>query len=290
MSGALKAPPQRAGWRTATRWRAFTAALAFLPAMCTVAAENEIPRHLKATSPKITVAQKPEDKAPPHPDSEAPETQARGLEEAQRYQQQRILSGEEPTAGLQLSLIAGTQNVPETWNVHGLRLSLLGASNQDVVGVDLGLGLLYVNRDFRGLQMAFVSSMVERDMRGVQFGGVLFTGMPGAAAARDATGVQLGGLFASHCGGDLRGVQIAGVGNRTDGSMRGMQLGIIGNLGESDVRGVQFSGLFNRAETLHGLQIALVNYCRNLNGIQIGLINRCESQNLWFLPIINAAF
>ena len=103
------------------------------------------------------------------------------------------------------------------------------------------------------------------DMTGVQLGGLL-------SGAIDVTGVQLGGLLAA--GGDVTGVQLGGLLARAD-----------------DMVGVQISGVATVSDDdATGLQIALMNRAKSLSGVQIGLINIVKDQWVPFVPFVNFSF
>lgn len=82
--------------------------------------------------------------------------------------------------------------------------------------------------------------------------------------------------------GDLTGGQLATV-NWVEGSkITGAQLSVVNLAFESSVTGVQW-GAFNRAKTVTGLQLGIVNWADQLDhGLQIGLVNIAKNG---FLPV-----
>jgi hypothetical protein len=104
-------------------------------------------------------------------------------------------------------------------------------------------------------------------------------------------------------GGDLKGVQIAGIGNSsgngTNGYSQGFQLAGLYNISKESIAGFQISSLFNytdgglsgtqiglinKARVMYGrhttpitkaksLQLGLLNFSKEMDGIQIGLLN-----------------
>lgn len=75
--------------------------------------------------------------------------------------------------------------------------------------------------------------------------------------------------------GDARGAQIAGVLNWTDGSLRGAQTAGVLNLAGRDSSGAQIAGAVNLASALAGIQVAgAVNVASAVSGVQVaGAVN-----------------
>jgi hypothetical protein len=133
----------------------------------------------------------------------------------------------EPTAGaaplassesetvrpLQLALVAPAQLVPADESIHGLRLNLIYGSNNNVIGVDIGIAH-ETKGDFAGVGFGLVS-FVRGEARGLQFNGIY------TDAAKSMTGLQVG-LF-NHCA-SMHGLQI-GLANFAD-DMAGIQIGL----------------------------------------------------------------
>jgi hypothetical protein len=112
-------------------------------------------------------------------------------------------------------------------------------------------------------------------------------GMVSARTSGDQIGVQL----APYCDveGDLRGGQLGAIAVAVDGGAEGVQLaGLSNRVGE--LTGGQLAFVFNRALSVVGVQIALVNYTRDLEGAQLGLININRGGLIPVLPGINVGF
>lgn len=126
----------------------------------------------------------------------------------------------------------------------------------------------------RAVEVGGLFNLVQADVRGVQVAGL------GNSVGRQVDGVQLGGLF-NIDGGDVRGVQAAGLFNLNLKQTQGVQLGGLFNVtGGEQPRTIQLGGLLNIAgKSINGLQLAgLANYThRDVRGWQIaGLVNRAR--------------
>ena len=157
---------------------------------------------------------------------------------------------------------------------------------------------LFTNTDtLHGFQWGLLTSVVRRDMQGVNWGnlfaltlgeskGLQMAGLINATGQR-MHGFQLAGL--SNVAGQMQGVQIAGMSNISRGTLHGLQFSaisniamgvnlgtqasLVANVSTGRMRGVQMGG-YNYADTVHGLQLGIVNVCvANPKGAQIGLVN-----------------
>jgi len=169
------------------------------------------------------------------------------------------------TRPIELSIFSPLQLGSATDDVHGLRLNIFYAKNNDLYGVDLGLfGLGYNTGDVKGVQFNFIGSVVKGEMVGWQTG--LYTDTRG-----EFQGLK-GGLI-----------------NLQGGDLYGWQAGFV-SIADAKVVGLQ-TGLFNKAGDMRGLQFGLVNYSEKLYGVQIGLANiNVEADPLYFFPFVNASF
>lgn len=158
------------------------------------------------------------------------------------------------------------QLVDASEDVRGLRINIVYGENANMSGVDLGI-VNSTTGDFAGFGWAPGANLVEGS----------------------AVGVQWSWLY-SHTAGEFTGWQ-SGLVSRVGGAgSAGLQSGWI-NLVESDFTGVQL-GLFNRAESVKGLQLGFVNWAERLDGgLQIGLVNYAKNSDLFpILPIVNWQF
>ena len=158
------------------------------------------------------------------------------------------------------------QLVDSTEDVRGLRIDFVYGENRNVSGVDLGI-VNSTTGDFAGFGWAPGANLVEGD----------------------AVGVQWSWIY-SHTEGEFTGWQ-SGIVARIGGlGSCGLQSGWI-NLNETDFTGAQL-GLFNKAETLKGLQLGFVNWAERLDGgLQIGLVNYAANSDIYkVLPIVNWQF
>jgi hypothetical protein len=158
------------------------------------------------------------------------------------------------------------QLVDSTEDVRGLRIDFVYGENVNVTGVDLGV----VNAstgDFAGFGWAVGANLVDGD----------------------AVGIQWSWIY-SHTGGQFTGWQSGLVSRLSGTGAVGLQSGWV-NLVERDITGVQF-GLFNKGDTVKGLQLGFINWAENLDGgLQIGLVNYAANSDLYqILPIVNWQF
>lgn len=107
-----------------------------------------------------------------------------------------------------------------------------------------------------------------------------------------AQGLQIGLLNAS--GGEMSGIQLAGVGNLSSGALNGIQISGMGNITASSLHGLQFSGFGNiSASSMEGIQAAgFMNIAGDIEGLQfagIGNLSGGDMQGLQFAGIFNLA-
>ena len=183
-------------------------------------------------------------------------------------------------SGLALASVAARADVPfqfgfwapdlqiadVTEDVRGLRIDIFYGENRNVSGVDLGI-VNSTTGDFVGFGWAPGANLVDGS----------------------AVGVQWSWIY-SRTTGEFTGWQTAIVSRIGGYGSCGLQTGWV-TLNESDFTGAQI-GLFNKAETLKGLQLGIVNYAERLDGgLQIGLVNYAANSDLYkVLPIVNWQF
>ncbi len=158
------------------------------------------------------------------------------------------------------------QLVDANEDVRGLRINFVYGENANMSGVDLGI----------------VNSTTENF--------VGFGWAPGAnLVGGDAVGIQWTWIYA-HTAGEFTGWQSGVVARISGAGSSGLQSGWI-NLVEADLTGVQI-GLFNRAESIRGVQLGFVNWAERLDGgIQIGFVNYARNSDIFpILPIVNWQF
>jgi hypothetical protein len=141
------------------------------------------------------------------------------------------------TKPIQIALFNPVQAFPEETSILGVRLNLLYGKNQDVTGLDLGLGNHVVGRAV-GLQYGLVG-YVEGSFWGWQNNAFNY--------ASDFQGFQHG-----FYNGAKKAV--------------GFELGFV-NITE-DAHGLQI-GVFNMTQTLYGLQIGAINVVRQKENLPI---------------------
>jgi hypothetical protein len=141
-------------------------------------------------------------------------------------------------------------------------------------GVELGLGVNWVDDDVRGGQLGIAANLVGTELRGVQWS-------VGANAARGGFhGVQLsvGANYASTRRAfdpklPMRGVQLSVGANVAQGDLRGVQLGVAANVVTGLMKGLQLGSGVVYTSRLHGAQLSLVDIAGAGRGVQLGLVN-----------------
>ncbi len=154
----------------------------------------------------------------------------------------------------QIAFVGPTmQLVDDDEDVRGIRLNLIYGVNQNVSGQDFGL-INHANGEMTGVQFGVVN-LVDGGFSGWQ----------------------------------------AGVVNVTKGQFTGLQWApwsilSLANFAEA-TEGAQIAAAFNRAEYMHGFQLALINVSEDMYGVQVGLINIIRSKpDFWILPLVNWKF
>jgi hypothetical protein len=154
----------------------------------------------------------------------------------------------------QIAFVGPTmQLVDDDEDVRGIRLNLIYGVNQNVSGLDVGL-INHTNGQMTGVEFGIVN-VVDGGFSGWQ----------------------------------------SGVVNVTQGQFTGLQWApfsilSLANFAEA-AEGAQIAAAFNRADYMHGFQLALVNVTDDMYGVQVGLINIIRSKpDLWILPLVNWKF
>ena len=99
-------------------------------------------------------------------------------------------------------------------------------------------------------EMGGLVNIIRKDVKGIQIAGI------GNVVGQNIQGVQFSGLF-NYDRGSLKGVQIAGISNMLKDSLAGTQIAGIGNTANGHLKGVQFAGLYNYAEeNVGGTQVS----------------------------------
>ena len=208
------------------------------------------------------------------------------------------------TTPVMVSLVTPVQAPWRSYDVTGLRLSLIYGECQDFTGLDIGvvditrqdftgldIGVVDITRkDFTGLAVGGINCVCDR-LYGAQVGLVNWNGNGETAWERRSVGAQVGILnYAdTFCGLQDGIVNISGT------SFMGLQSSLVNCA--HDMYGLQCGCYFILAVnavggTLRGCQIGLVNYANRVErGCQIGFVN-IISHNGWLpvLPIINGSF
>jgi len=131
------------------------------------------------------------------------------------------------------------------------------------------LGLININRYYS---------------RGVQIGILNATG-------GDLEGIQMAGLV-NFSRVDHHGIQFSGLGNISGGNIQGIQFSGLGNIAAGSIRGVQFSGGLNLSREMQGLQFAGIGNITDgsMQGLQFSGVTNISggsSQGLLFTGVTN---
>ncbi|WP_224247671.1 caspase family protein [Hyalangium gracile] len=204
---------------------------------------------------------------------------------------------EEEARGLSMALAVNTAG----GNVRGSQVSLaLNVANEDLDGFQLttgvnvaggnvrvgqiGVGLNIAGGRVSGTQLSAALNVAGEDMRGVQ-----------ASAGVNVAGASFRGIQASTAvnwvGGAASGVQATVGFNRAE-SVRGLQLSVLNVSG--DVTGAQV-GIINVGKVVNGMQLGLINVAEEVRGVPLGLLTFEEKGQLhlevWSsdIQLVNAA-
>ncbi|TSC24039.1 caspase family protein [Corallococcus sp. Z5C101001] len=166
----------------------------------------------------------------------------------------------------------------------GLALGLVGnVYDAEVVGAAMALGFNTAGREVSGVQLSLVTNVAGGAVSGAQAslglnvanGDVDGVGQLalGANVARGALGGVQAALGANITTSDATGMQLSLGVNHANGTMRGVQLSVGVNSVATEARGIQGSVLLNRAPSLTGMQLGLINVGGDVTGMQLGLLN-----------------
>ena len=197
----------------------------------------------------------------------------------------------ETKAGLvQLAAWNPAQILPEQRSVHGLRLDFLYGCNQEMYGLDLGLGLNRC-RNLAGLEIGGINC-VGGDINGVQAGIINYTEFRLNQTGNKITGLQLGVVNAMSdtalrglqlgvwdSARNINGIQFGAMNcNPASYQVNGIQAGLLFNVNPAcndGVQGIQLALALNYQpeSKFNGLQLAAMNMQQDFIGAQVGLIN-----------------
>jgi hypothetical protein len=92
-----------------------------------------------------------------------------------------------------------------------------------------------------------------------------------------ANKLEMGILFNQTLG-EVKGLQIAALGNLAEKDVFGSQIGGLANINLNRTHGLQAASLYNYSHSFNGVQASVgLNQCHAFNGLQIGLINISDS-------------
>jgi hypothetical protein len=139
-------------------------------------------------------------------------------------------------------------------------------------GIELGLGVNWVDEDVQGAQLGLAANLVGTELRGVQWSVGANIARGGLHGLQASAGVNIASTRrALDPRLQLHGGQLSPGLNLAHGDLRGAQLGVMSNVVTGALNGVQI-GLVNVARgRVHGAQIGLVNYADD-GDVSIGLV------------------
>ncbi|MDY7230217.1 caspase family protein [Hyalangium rubrum] len=156
------------------------------------------------------------------------------------------------------------------------------AYDEEVRGLAMAAGLNVAGGSVRGAQLATALNVAREDLNGLQMTAGVNVAGGNVRVGQFAAGVNVaGGAVAGTqmsagvnvAGGDFLGVQATAGVNVARGGFRGFQGSAGMNWVDGAMSGLQATAGYNRAESVKGLQLALLNVSGDVTGAQVGLIN-----------------
>jgi hypothetical protein len=176
-----------------------------------------------------------------------------------------------------------TNGLDATKYINSVSFNILYGVNGGLNGVEFG-GLINSNLNrVQGAQFAGIANVNAKNADGVMMAGIAnvvgdssnsicAAGIANVIGGR-AKGIQFAGI-SNLVNGDFNGAQGAGIANVNNGSMSGVQGAGIANLNRGDFNGIQMAGISNfNLGNLDGAQLGLINRAKTVKGFQLGLVN-----------------
>jgi hypothetical protein len=165
----------------------------------------------------------------------------------------------------------------------GLAMALVSNMyEEEVRGVAVAMGVNTSGGKVRGAQLATALNVASGELNGLQMTAGVNVAAESVRVGQLAVGLNVagGGVSGTQmsaglnvAGGDVRGVQATAGVNVAGGAVRGFQGSAGVNWVGGALSGLQATAGFNRAESVTGLQLALLNVSGDVTGAQVGLIN-----------------
>jgi len=169
----------------------------------------------------------------------------------------------EISTSFRLNLIYGDIGAIRGADINGL----VGRVRRDMVGLQATGAYSHIGAELRGIAISGIATYVESDAKGVQYSGLVNFNRG------DFVGYQFAQLF-NYVEGDLIGAQTTGLFNLNDGDVKYFQFSAIANAIAGDFVGAQTSvGMNYVNQSMHGGQLAFVNFATEMKGVQVGLGN-----------------
>ena len=203
------------------------------------------------------------------------------------------------TEGRGLSLAAfGTEGEDSLRGIYAAGLATVSGS--DIHGLGLGGLAVVAGAGLDGIHAGGLAVVSGADQRGLGLGGLALVsggaqsgiraGGLAVVSGAGQSGLSLAGL-ACVSGADLSGIALSGLATVVGGHVDGLA----GALAATRTRGLNGVALsaYNRVDGRQtGLSVGLFNRAHSLQGVQIGLLNYVRENPAWlrWLPIVNARF
>jgi hypothetical protein len=165
----------------------------------------------------------------------------------------------------------------------GLALALVSNMyEEEVRGVAMAVGVNTAGGSVRGAQMATALNVAGGEVNGLQMSAGVNVASGSVRVGQLAAGLNVagGGVSGTQmsaglnvAGGDVRGMQATAGLNVAGGAFRGFQGSAGVNWVAGEMSGVQATAGFNRAQSVTGLQMAVLNVSGDVTGAQVGVIN-----------------
>jgi hypothetical protein len=185
---------------------------------------------------------------------------------------------------------------PPERTLKNASINLVADRATQVRGMQLSIGINWVDEELRGLQAAVGGNLtgpvtglqaavganiVHGDVYGLQ----AVAGLNMVAGALHGLQASAGGNYVE---GDLVGIQAASGVNLAMRGGQGLQAAAGLNWVTGELHGAQFAAGFNGVGgQLHGLQAAVVNYGADMTGAQVGLVNVAKVSHGLQLGLVN---
>jgi hypothetical protein len=183
--------------------------------------------------------------------------------------------------------------------LSGLAMALVSNMyDEEVRGVAMAVAVNTAGGSVRGMQMATALNVASGELNGLQMTAGANVAAESVRVGQLAAGLNVAGGRVSGtqmsaglnvAGGDVLGMQATAGLNVAGGAFRGFQGSAGVNWVAGAMTGVQATAGFNRAQSVTGLQLAVLNVSGDVTGAQVGVINIGKVVNGAQVGVINVA-